>query len=232
MTPPIDGNFGASGSSVEPPDRAVSTAQSHGHSTGLPGMANARQSAQCLTTTREPRTDGSNRDVENRCDFSVTHSLQADEQDYRPLHFREFGDSALEIAQLKPPSLLRCAGQQRLALAQPDRRSFPRGSPEVINVLVMKYREQPRSQVRSSLPQMQLAKGPGQAVLDEIVCCDEVAGKRAHSVEDGEFRLRCPDEGPPQRPTPDGSNWPKGQSHVPKSIAAMLSDDVRASGFV
>ena len=84
--------------------------------------------------------------------------------------------SAIEIAQLEPPSLLRCAGKQRLALAQPDRRSFPRGSPDVIKVLVMKYRKQPRSQVRSLLPQMQFTKGPSQAVLDEIVCGDEVAG--------------------------------------------------------
>jgi hypothetical protein len=110
MTPPIDGNVGASGSSVEPPDRAVATAQSRRHNIALPGVADARRSAQCLTTTRESRTDGSNRDIENRSDFSVTHSLQADEHDYQPLHSREFGDSALEIAQLEPPSLLRCAG--------------------------------------------------------------------------------------------------------------------------
>jgi hypothetical protein len=150
----IDGNVGASGSSVEPLDRAVATRQSRHHSIGLPGVADARQLALCLTTTREPRTDGSNRDIENRSDFSITHSLQADEQDYRPLYPREFGDSAIEIAQLEPPSLLRCAGQQRFALAQPDGRSFPRGPPDVINVLVMKYREQPRPQVRSLLPQM------------------------------------------------------------------------------
>jgi hypothetical protein len=176
MTRSIDGNLRASSSPVQPPGRAVATAQSHAHSTGLPVVANARQPAQCLTTTREPRPDGSNREVKNRRDFSVTHSLQADEQDYRPLHLREFGDSALEIAQLKPPSLLRRAGQQRLALAQPDRRSFPRGSPHVINVLVMKYREQPRPHVRPLLPQMQLAKRPSQAVLDKIVCGDKVAG--------------------------------------------------------
>jgi hypothetical protein len=232
MTTPIDGNFGASGSSVEPPDRAVATAQSRGHSTGLPGTSNARQSAQCLTTTREPRTDGSNRDIESRSDFSVTHSLQADEQDYQPLHSREFGDSALEIAQLEPPSLLRCAGQQRLALAQPDRRPFPRGSPEVINVLVMKYREQPRTQIRSLLPQMQLAKGPSQAVLDEIVCGDEVSGERARiASKTGNFRFDVPIRVRHRGLLPMATIGGR-ESQSPKSIAAMLSDDVRASGFV
>jgi hypothetical protein len=117
-------------------------------------LDDARQSAQGFTAAREPRTDSPDRDTESRCDFSVAHSLQADEQDYRPLYPREFGDSAIEIAQLEPPSLLRCAGQQRFALAQPDGSSFPRGPPDVINVLVMKYREQPRPQVRSLLPQM------------------------------------------------------------------------------
>ena len=173
--PPIDSNVGTSGSSVEPPDRAVSTAPPRHQGIGLPSVNDARQSTQCFTTTREPRTDGSDRDIENGGDFSVTHSLQPDEQDYRPLHPREFGDSALEIAQLEPPSLLRRAAQQRFAVAQPDRRSFSRGSPDVINVLVVKYRKQPRPQVRSLLPQMQFAEGPSQAVLDEIVCGDEVA---------------------------------------------------------
>jgi hypothetical protein len=57
------------------------------------------------------------------------------------LRTRELGDSAIEIAQLQPPSLLRRAGQQRLALTQANRFSFPRRPPDVVDVLVVKYRE-------------------------------------------------------------------------------------------
>jgi hypothetical protein len=140
--------------------------------------ADAGQPAQCLTASGETRTDCPDRDIENRGNFSVTHSLQSNEQDYRSLIHREFGDSTLKIAQFKSSPLLRRTSEKRFALIQSDRCSFSRGSPKVINVLVVKYREQPRPQVRPLSPQMQFLERPSQAVLDEIVCGDGVAGER------------------------------------------------------
>jgi hypothetical protein len=143
------------------------------------------------------------------------------------------GDSAFKIAQLEPSSLLRWARKQRLALAQPDRRSFPRSSPDVINVLVMKYREQPRPQVRSLLPQMQFTKGPSQAVLDEVVCGDEVAGQRARvASKTGNFGFDVPIRVRHRRLLPMATIGQRPDPTAAKSIAAMLSDDVRATGFV
>jgi hypothetical protein len=52
----------------------------------------------------------------------------------------------------------------------------------MVDVLVMKYREQPRSQVRSLLPQMQFAESACQALLDEIIRSDEVARQRARTA--------------------------------------------------
>jgi hypothetical protein len=53
----------------------------------------------------------------------------------------QFADCAIEITQLEPPPLLRRMREQRLSFTQPDRRSFPDLSADMINVLIMKYRE-------------------------------------------------------------------------------------------
>ena len=140
-TAQINGDFRSSGGRVEQPDRAVANSRARHDNISLLSLDSARQSAQGFTAAREPRTDSSDGDIENRCDFSVAHSLQADEQDYRTLRTGEFGDSALEIAQLQSVSLLRCSGQQRLAFTQADRPSFPGCSPDVVDVLVVKYCE-------------------------------------------------------------------------------------------
>jgi hypothetical protein len=196
-------------------------------------LDHARQSAQSFSTAREPRTDSPDRDIENRCDFSVAHSLQPDEQDYRPLCPGEFGNSALEIAQLEPPSLLRGAGQQRLALTQANRRSFSRGSPEVVDVLVVEYREQPRPQVRSLLPQVQFAEGTGQAVLNEIVRGDEVTRQRARiTSKAGNFDFDVPIGVGHRGLLPMATIDQRADPKTADSIDAMLSDDVSASGFV
>ena len=156
-------------------------------------MDRARQVAQGFTAAREPRTDGPYRDIENRGDLSVAHSLQADEQDHRPLRTREFSNSTPKIAQLEPPSLLRGSGELWIALTQSDGHSFPRRPPNVIDVLVVKYREQPRPQVCSLLPKMQSAEGTGQALLYEIVRCNEIARQRAGiASQAGNFGFNVP----------------------------------------
>jgi hypothetical protein len=80
---------------------------------------------------------------------------------------------------------------------------------------------------------MQFAKGPSQTVLDEIVCGDEIAGQRPRiTSKTGNFgfevRVRVGHRGLLLMATIGQRADPK----TLKSIAAMLSDDVRASGFV
>lgn len=62
--------------------------------------------AQRLPTARNPRTDCPDGKVYERCSFVVSHSIQSDEHNYRPLLFRQFGESALEIAKLEPRGLV------------------------------------------------------------------------------------------------------------------------------
>jgi len=99
------------------------------------------QSAQGLASTREPRTDGPNRDAENHSDLLVAHPLQSDQQDHRALGIGQLGNCAFEITQLEPPALLRRMREQRLSFTQPDHCSFPDLSADMINVLIMKYGE-------------------------------------------------------------------------------------------
>src|ERR1700751_2093995 len=62
--------------------------------------------AQRLPTARNSRTDRPDGKVYERCSLVVSHSLHPDEQDYRPLLFRQCGESALQIAKLEPRGLI------------------------------------------------------------------------------------------------------------------------------
>src|SRR6185437_7088435 len=64
-------------------------------------------------------------------------------------------------------------------LAESDGRTFAHGAAYVIYVLVMEDREEPGPKIRSLLPEMQLAEGAGEAILNEIVSRGDVASQRA-----------------------------------------------------
>ncbi len=49
----------------------------------------------------------------------------------------------------------------------------------MVNVLVVQDREQPSPQIGTLLPQMQFAEGARQAILNEIVGGDDIAGQCA-----------------------------------------------------
>src|SRR5205807_7277482 len=118
------------------------------------------QSAQRLAGAREPRTNGPNRHVEDHSDLLVAHPLQSDQQDHRALGIRQLANCAFEIAQLEPPPLVGRMGEQRLSFIQPDRCSFADLSAYMINVLVVKYGEEPSPQIRTLFPKMQFPEGP------------------------------------------------------------------------
>jgi hypothetical protein len=80
---------------------------------------------------------------------------------------------------------------------------------------------------------MQFAKGSSQRFLDEIVCGDEVAGQRARiASKTGNFGFDVPIRVRHRRLLPMVTIDRRADPKPRESIAAMLSDDVRASGFV
>ena len=92
------------------------------------------------------------------------------------LLFWKFGNRALEIAQFEPLSLLGRSCQQGFIIAQSDGSAFSYRPSNIINVLIMQYREQPSSQVCPFLPQMQFSEGASQTILDEIVGGGDISG--------------------------------------------------------
>jgi hypothetical protein len=151
------------------------------------------QPAQRLAGAREARTDGPNRDLENHRDLLVPHPLQSDQQDHRPLGIGQLADCAFEIAQLEPAALVRRMREERLSFTQPDRCSFPHLSADMINVLIMKYGEQPCPQIRTLFPKMQFSERPGEAVLDEVVGGDDVVSEGASKTpQAGNFGFDVP----------------------------------------
>ena len=117
----ICGDFATFGSRGESPGDPAGSFGLRGQGRGLLIRGDAGQSAQGVSAAREPRADGPDRDIENRSDVFVTHSLKPDEQDNRPLRVGKLGDRALEIAQLEPslPAAVRGPVTARIRSTRP-----------------------------------------------------------------------------------------------------------------
>ena len=80
---------------------------------------------------------------------------------------------------------------------------------------------------------MQFAEGTGQAVLDEIVRGDKIARQRARiASEAGNFGFNLPMRVGHRGLLPIATIGRRADPKTEESIDAMLSDDVRAIGFV
>src|SRR5579884_671845 len=101
----------------------------------------AHQPAQRFAAARQAGADRTDRYAENRSDLLVTHPFEADQQYDRTLLFRELGDRPFEVAQFQALALLRGAGQQRLALAEPDGRTLAHGPAHMVHILIVQDRE-------------------------------------------------------------------------------------------
>jgi len=103
----------------------------------------------------------------------------------------------------------------------------------VVDVLVVQYRKQPRPQVRSLLPQMQFAESTSQAVLNEIVCLDQIARQRTRvASKAGNLGFNFPIGVGHRRLLPMTAIGRWADPNISKSIGSMLSNDVSARGFV
>ena len=131
--------------------------------------------AQGLPTARNSRTDRPDGKVYDRCRFVVSHSLQSDEQNYRPLLFRQCGESALQIAKPEPHGLIRRNREAPGRFLQFVAGALARLPASEADMLMVQDREQPRPQVGPLFPQVHFPEGSGEALLDEIVCGYEIA---------------------------------------------------------
>jgi len=84
-----------------------------------------------------------------------------------------------QVTQFKAPALIRRPHQQRLGFAQPDRRSFPYRTADLIYILIMEDSKQPGAQIRSIVPEVEFGQSTGQTILYEIVGSNGVASQCA-----------------------------------------------------
>jgi hypothetical protein len=131
--------------------------------------------AQRLPTARNSRTDRPDGKVYERCGFVVSHSLQSDEQYYRPLLFRQCGESALQIAKLEPHGLIGRNRRAPVRFLQFGAGALARLPASETDILMMQDGEQPRPEIGPLFPQVHFPERSGEALLDEIVCGYEVA---------------------------------------------------------
>jgi len=92
---------------------------------------------QGFTATSNSRTDCPDRDIYDRCGFIVTHTLQSDEQNHRPLLLGEFGHGAFQIAKLEPHRLIGRERQTRVGFLPFHTDTLPRISASVADVLMV-----------------------------------------------------------------------------------------------
>src|SRR5260370_15621176 len=124
-----------------------------------------------------PRRDRADRHTASRRDFAVICRRQPEEQDSRPLLFRQRYDRSFEVAQFQPFNLLGRTGQSRRTVGPFDHYALTGGSADLADVLVVEDHDQPRSQIPASSPEMSLREGPSDALLDEIIGSDRIAGQ-------------------------------------------------------
>jgi hypothetical protein len=132
-------------------------------------------SAQGLPTARNSRTDRPDGKVYERCGFVVSHSLQPDEQNYRPLLFGQCGESALQIAKLEPHGLIGRNRRAPVRFLQFGAGALTRLPASEAYILMMQDGEQPRPEIAPLFPQVHFPEGPGEALLNEIVCGYKIA---------------------------------------------------------
>src|SRR5271165_381284 len=149
----------------------------NGGMSGMPTGEELGHHPQALTTARYSRADRPDGEVRQRCDFVVTHALQSDEQNYRPLLLGQFGESAFQIAKLEPRGLIGRERQARATFLQFDAGALARVAASVADVLMVQDCEQPGPKIGSVLPKVDFTERAGEAVLDEVLCRDDVTGQ-------------------------------------------------------
>src|SRR5271167_5150709 len=90
-----------------------------------------------LAAAGNSRTYRPDRGIYDYRGFGVIHAFQSDEQNYRALLLRQFGETAFQIAKLEPRSLIGREHQTCIRFLQFDALAMPRVPPRVADVLAI-----------------------------------------------------------------------------------------------
>ncbi len=104
------------------------------------GMASGKKSGrltQALAAAGNSRTYRPERSIHSCRGFGVIHAFQSNEQNYRPLLLRQFGETAFQIAKFEPRSLIGRQHQTRIGFLQFDTLSMPRVPARVAYMLAV-----------------------------------------------------------------------------------------------
>src|SRR5437763_13826695 len=158
-------------------------------------VAHIHQLAQLLAAARQARSAGPDGDPEDQRDLLVAHALEPDPEDHLTLFLRHLGDGAFEAAPLQYGERVGMHDQHRRHFLDGDMDALVHRAAHIIDVLVMKDREEPGPQVGAGLPEVLLGDGSGQAALDEIVGPGHIAGQGARvAAQPRNFHFEQPSE--------------------------------------
>jgi hypothetical protein len=107
----------------------------------MPSGKKSGRLTQGLAAAGNSRAYRPDRRIHGRGGFGVIHALQSDEQNYRPLLLRQFGETAFQVAKLEPRGLIGRGHQARIRFLQFDALATPRVAARVAYVLTIQNRE-------------------------------------------------------------------------------------------
>jgi hypothetical protein len=100
-------------------------------------MAGGKKSGhftQALAAAGNSRTYRPDRGIHDSRGFGVIHAFQSDEQNYRALLLRQFGETPFQVAKLESCGLIGREDQTRVGFLQLEMIALPRISPHVADV--------------------------------------------------------------------------------------------------
>jgi hypothetical protein len=123
-----------------------------------------------VPAARQSRAHGAYRHIQDRRGLLVSKSLHGNEENGLTLLFRKAKERLLELTQSQARAFGRRRRRFDAAILEYCSRSLSYRAADVIDVLVVKNREQPRPEVRPRPPKMRFRQRSQHAILDEVVC--------------------------------------------------------------
>jgi len=167
---------------------------------GMPPGEESCEDTQAFATARNSRADGPDWDVCDRRGFVVSHPFQSNEEDCRPLLLRQFGEGALQIAELQTRNLIRRERRPRTALLQFNTDSLARCPANKTDMAMVQDGEQPGAKIGSFFPQVNFPEGMPKAILHELVSGADITSQGARVTrETGNQNFDFPTKAPVDR---------------------------------
>jgi hypothetical protein len=113
---------------------------------------NARSANALLAAASDARPHGAERDIECRCGVFVAHAPEPAPRHERPLIFRQLRKGAFNVAKLKPHRLIGQERQRSIRFLQIDAGAVACVAAQPVEMLIVKYCEQPSPQIGLRFP--------------------------------------------------------------------------------